>query len=237
MDIYPAIDLKDNKAVRLTKGDYNRCKVYDERPVNTALKFLEAGASHLHIVDLDGAAEGEPVNLQSIRELLSVKGLSCEVGGGIRDERRVEMYLGLGAERVILGTAAVKNYPFLKQMVKKYGDKIAVGVDAKDGLVAVEGWLETSGVDAVGFCRQLTQDGVKTVIFTDISRDGMLSGCNLPSYELLNKIEGLAVVASGGITSLFELERLKAMGCAGAIVGKAVYEGALTLSDCLVFER
>lgn len=237
MDIYPAIDLKDNKAVRLTKGDYNRCKVYDERPVNTALKFLEAGASHLHIVDLDGAAEGEPVNLQSIRELLSVKGLSCEVGGGIRDERRVEMYLGLGAERVILGTAAVKNYPFLKQMVKKYGDKIAVGVDAKDGLVAVEGWLETSGVDAVGFCRQLAQEGVKTVIFTDISRDGMLSGCNLPSYELLNKIEGLAVVASGGITSLSELERLKAMGCAGAIVGKAVYEGALKLSDCLVFER
>ena len=198
-----------------------------------ALEFMKSGATNLHMVDLDGAKFGSPVNFDAIREAAQIKDLFIEVGGGIRDMKRIEDYLSLGVKRVILGTAAIKNYPFVEEAVKEYGDAIAVGVDAKDGLVAINGWQETTTVNSVDFCKKLRDTGVKTVIYTDISKDGMLSGTNLEIYKELSKIEGLDIVASGGITFIDEIRTLNDMNIYGAIVGKAVYEGKLDLAETL----
>ena len=233
MQIFPATDILGGKVVRLTKGDYNEVKIYADSPAAMAREFMKAGATNLHMVDLDGAKHGSPVNFEAIRETAAIKGLFIEVGGGIRDMQRIEDYLNLGVKRVILGTAAVKNYPFVEDAVKAYGDAIAVGVDAKNGLVAVNGWQETTSVDSVEFCKKLRDTGVKTVIYTDISKDGMLSGTNLEIYKELSEIQGLDIVASGGITFADELKTLNEMGIYGAIVGKAVYEGKLDLKEAL----
>lgn len=233
MHIFPATDILGGKVVRLTKGDYNEVKVYADSPAAMAYEFMKAGATNLHMVDLDGAKHGSPVNFDAIREAATIKDLFIEVGGGIRDMQRIEDYLNLGVKRVILGTAAVKNYPFVEQAVKAYGDAVAVGVDAKNGLVAVNGWQETTSVDSVEFCKKLRDTGVKTVIYTDISKDGMLSGTNLEIYKELSKIEGLDIVASGGITFVDEVKALAEMNVYGAILGKAVYEGKLDLKEAL----
>ena len=233
MQIFPATDILGGKVVRLTKGDYNEVKVYADSPAEMALEFMKSGATNLHMVDLDGAKFGSPVNFDAIREAAQIKDLFIEVGGGIRDMKRIEDYLSLGVKRVILGTAAIKNYPFVEEAVKEYGDAIAVGVDAKDGLVAINGWQETTTVNSVDFCKKLRDTGVKTVIYTDISKDGMLSGTNLEIYKELSKIEGLDIVASGGITFIDEIRTLKDMDIYGAIVGKAVYEGKLDLAEIL----
>ncbi len=229
MQIFPATDILGGKVVRLTKGDYDAVKIYADSPYEMAQRFIEAGAVNLHMVDLDGAKDGTPVNFEAIREAAKIKDLFIEVGGGIRDEARIEAYLELGVKRVILGTAAVKNYPFVESAVKKYGDAVAVGVDAKNGLVAINGWLETTDVSSVDFCKKLRDSGVKTVIYTDISKDGMLSGTNLEVYAQLSQIEGLDIVASGGITFEDEIKALRDMNIYGAIVGKAVYENKLDL--------
>ncbi len=234
MQIFPATDILGGKVVRLTKGDYNQVKIYADSPAEMALEFMKDGATNLHMVDLDGAKDGLPVNFEAIRETAKIDGLFIEVGGGIRNMQRIEDYLSLGVKRVILGTAAIRNYPFVEEAVKKYGDAIAVGVDAKEGLVAVSGWQETTNVNSVEFCKKLRDTGVKTVIYTDISKDGMLSGTNLEIYKELSKIEGLDIVASGGITFAHELETLRDMNIYGAIVGKAVYEGKLSLKDALI---
>ena len=233
MQIFPATDILGGKVVRLTKGDYNEVKVYADSPAEMALEFMKSGATNLHMVDLDGAKFGSPVNFDAIREAAQIKDLFIEVGGGIRDMKRIEDYLSLGVKRVILGTAAIKNYPFVEEAVKEYGDAIAVGVDAKDGLVAINGWQETTTVNSVDFCKKLRDTGVKTVIYTDISKDGMLSGTNLEIYKELSKIEGLDIVASGGITFIDEIRTLNDMNIYGAIVGKAVYEGKLDLAETL----
>lgn len=233
MEIFPAIDLKDNKVVRLSQGDYNKVKVYSENVQEIPEDFLKQGAKNLHIVDLDGAKEGTPFNQETIKAILQVKGLFFEIGGGIRDEQRIADYLALGVHRVILGTVATKNPKFVGEMVKKYGDAIAVGVDAKDEMVATHGWLENSGIPSFEFCQQMVDLGVSTIIYTDISKDGMLSGCNLPAYQRLCGIKGLQVIASGGVSSLEELQELKSYGCHGAIVGKAIYEGKISLSEAL----
>lgn len=230
MEIFPATDICGKKVVRLVKGDYSRMTVYSDSPALMAREFMAAGARNLHVVDLDGARDGSPVNLEIIREAAAIKGLFVEVGGGIRDEARIEGYLELGVKRVILGTAAVKNYPFVERAVKKYGDAIAVGVDAKNGFAAVNGWLETTTVSSVEFCKRLRDTGVKTVIYTDISKDGMLSGTNLEVYGRLSEIKGLDIVASGGITFEDEIVALRKMNIYGAIVGKAVYEKKLDLA-------
>lgn len=232
MEIYPAIDLRDGKSVRLTKGDYNRMKVYDDDPAGVARGFLAAGARRLHVVDLDGARTGVPQNAETVRALTAV-GLQTQLGGGIRDEKRIEEYLRWGISRVILGTVAVRDFAFTERMVKRYGDAIAVGVDARDGQVAVSGWEETTSLSGIEFCRRLRDAGVKTVIYTDIGRDGCLQGANLPLYQTLSKIEGLDVIASGGVSFEGDLTALNAMGLHGAIVGKALYEGKLTLRRCL----
>lgn len=233
MQIFPATDIIGGKVVRLTKGDYNEVKIYADSPAEMALEFMKAGATNLHMVDLDGAKDGTPVNFDAIKEAAKIKDLFIEVGGGIRDMKRIEDYLSLGVKRVILGTAAVRNYPFVEEAVKEYGNAIAVGVDAKNGLVAVNGWLETTTVNSVEFCKKLRDSGVATVIYTDISKDGMLSGTNLEIYEELSKIKGLDIVASGGITFIDEIKTLSDMGIYGAIVGKAVYEGKLDLKEVL----
>ena len=233
MQIFPATDILGGKVVRLTKGDYNQVKIYADSPAEMALEFMKDGATNLHMVDLDGAKDGLPVNFDAIREAAKIDGLFIEVGGGIRNMQRIEEYLSLGVKRVILGTAAIRNYPFVEEAVKEFGSAVAVGVDAKEGLVAVSGWQETTNVNSVEFCKKLRDTGVSTVIYTDISKDGMLSGTNLEIYKELSEIKGLDIVASGGITFAHELETLREMNIYGAIVGKAVYEGKLSLKDAL----
>lgn len=233
MELFPAIDIRGAKVVRLTKGDYDVMKVYRDSPKEVAEEFLKAGANNLHVVDLDGARDGSLANFESIKALASTKGLFIEVGGGIRNMERIEAYLKLGVGRVILGTAAVKNYPFVEQAVKEFGNAVAVGVDAKDGMVAVSGWEEVTATDSLDFCKRLRDTGVKTVIYTDISKDGAMSGTNLEIYKKLSEIKGLDIVASGGITYESEIETLRDMGTYGAILGKALYEGKLDLSRAL----
>jgi phosphoribosylformimino-5-aminoimidazole carboxamide ribotide isomerase len=234
MIILPAIDLKDKTCVRLYKGDFATAHKVAEDAVSTAKKFEQAGAMWLHMVDLDGAKNAKPYNDDVIFDVKKNTNLHIEVGGGIRDMKRVEDYLNLGVKRVILGTAAIRNYPFVEEAVKEFGNAIAVGVDAKNGFVAVSGWQETTSVNSVEFCKKLRDTGVATVIYTDISKDGMLSGTNLEIYKELSKIEGLQIVASGGITFADEIRALNEMGIYGAIVGKAVYEGKLSLKDALI---
>lgn len=233
MKIFPAIDLLGGKAVRLTKGDYDKSTVYSDDPVSVAKGFYADGARYLHIVDLDGAKHGKTTNFETVSKIVAATGMYCEIGGGIRDMARIESYLAAGADRVILGTAAVNNPDFRREAVQKYGDKIAVGVDAKDGFVAVGGWLETTNVNGIDFCKELAHEGVCAIIYTDISRDGMLSGTNLELYRELNKISGVEFTASGGITGIEELHTLKNMGTAAAILGKALYAGRLELKKVI----
>lgn len=233
MQIYPAIDLKNKQVVRLYKGDYAKVTVYSDNPVATALSFKEAGAGNIHLVDLDGAKEGSPVNYGVIKDIVSETQLFAEVGGGIRDMRRIENYLKAGAGRVILGTAALENPDFLAEAVKEFGGSVAVGIDAKDGKVATRGWLDVSDTDAAEFAVRVRDAGVKTIIYTDISKDGTLSGTNMEVYGKLVKIGGLNVIASGGITYIDEIRQLARVGVYGAILGKALYAGLLNLADAL----
>ena len=233
MKIFPAIDLRFGKVVRLTKGDYNVMNTYCENPAQMVRIFKEKGAECLHIVDLDGAKDGNPTNFEAVKAIISEGGLFTEVGGGIRDEQRINDYLSMGVSRVILGTVAISDFDFTCRMVKKYGDKIAIGVDARDGMVAVGGWLETSSQNSVDFCKKLADAGVKTIIYTDISKDGMLGGTNLEVYGTLSQIKDLDIVASGGISFENEITQLKSMGIYGAIVGKAIYENKLQLDKVI----
>lgn len=235
MQIFPAIDLRDGKAVRLLRGDYERMTVYSAQPCGVARRFIRAGARHLHIVDLDGAKDGRPgmANWVEIEALVQQGHAFIEVGGGIRTEEGIRKYLELGVDRCILGTAAVEDFAFTQRMARRYREKLAVGVDARDGKVATNGWLKTSSEDSFDFCRRLRDAGVQTVIYTDISRDGSLSGTNLDAYRRLAELEGLDIVASGGISDVSEIRALNEMGTAGAILGKAIYDGKLDLGMCL----
>ena len=233
MDLFPAIDLRGGKAVRLYQGDYDRMTVYNADPAAQARAFVEAGAKFLHVVDLDGAKDDTTANMDTIAVIARQGGLSIEVGGGIRDEERIRRYLDLGVDRCILGTVAVKNFRFAAEMAQKYGDKIAVGVDMKDGFVAVNGWKEVTPEPGVDFCRRCAAAGVRAVIATDISRDGTLQGTNMDLYRELLTIPGLRVTASGGIAAMAELETLQAMGCHAAILGKSIYTGAIDLAEAV----
>ena len=233
MDILPAIDLRDGKVVRLFRGDYDNMVTYSADPLEVALSFERAGAKRLHMVDLDGAKEGKPINAEVIKKVTSSTSLKVEIGGGIRDEKRIIDYLDMGVDRVILGTIAVRNFDFVAECVKKYGDKIVVGVDAKDGMVAVEGWLEKTEISAYEFCEKLKGIGVKTIIYTDISRDGTLQGTNLKAYEKLSEIKGVNFIASGGVTFLDEIDALGKIGVDGIILGKAIYDKKLDLKEAI----
>ena len=233
MEIFPAIDLKDGKAVRLFQGDYDQMTVYSHDPVEVARGFKAAGAKNLHLVDLDGAKDGKLVNFETIKAITGEVEMFVEVGGGIRDEERIRQYLELGVGRVIMGTIAVKDFAFLKAMVEKYKDQIAVGVDVKDELIAINGWKEITDINGMDFCSKLRDIGVKTIIYTDISKDGGMQGTNLQAYEKLSEIEGLDIVASGGISFEEEITALKNIGTHGAILGKALYTGTLDLKKAL----
>ena len=233
MQIFPAIDLSGGQVVRLYQGDYDQMTVYGQDPCAAARTFLEAGAKYLHLVDLDGARDGTTANFDSIAAIARQGGLYIEVGGGIRTEDRIRQYLDLGVGRCILGTIAVKDFAFTERMAQKYGGRIAVGVDARDGYVAVNGWKELSRERGVDFCRRLRDAGVRTVIYTDISRDGAEQGTNLEVYRELADISGLDITASGGVSSLEELRALRDMGTRAAILGKALYTGRLDLKTVL----
>ena len=233
MYIYPAIDLYDGKAVRLLKGDYAQMTVYSDDPVSVAKDFAAAGASHIHLVDLEGAKLGRPANLDSIRAIVETTGLFAEVGGGIREMETVDSYLAIGVSRVILGTAAVKEPDFLKAALQKYGEKIAVGVDLKDGYVAIKGWTETSDLKAEEFFGKMQALGVKTIICTDISRDGAMKGANRALYRELSAKFDIDLIASGGVSSMEDVTALAAMRLHGAIIGKAYYIGAVDLKKAV----
>ena len=233
IEIFPAIDLHNGQAVRLTQGDYNQVEVFFKNPVEVLDFFNKNNSKNLHIVDLDGAKDGNTKNYEVIKELVEKSDFFVQVGGGIRDEERIKKYIDLGVDRVILGTVAVENEEFLIDMVKKYGDKIAVSVDAKDEKVAVKGWTETVELNSLDFCKKLSNIGVKTIIYTDISKDGMLSGTNLDVYLRLSKLVESDIIASGGITFLDEIRELNENNIYGAIVGKAVYSGKLDLKEVL----
>ncbi len=233
MILFPAIDILSRKAVRLYKGDYNQVTVYSDKPWKFAEDFVSQGCSAIHIVDLDGARSGETVNIETVKKISEVKGLYSEIGGGIRNMETVEKYLDAGVSRVILGTAALQNPVFLKEAVKKYGSKIAVGVDLKDGKVAVKGWLETSEKDGIEFLKELEDIGVENVIVTDISRDGAMKGTNVELYKRIKNEVSLKVTASGGVSSMEDIKALKALDIYGAIIGKAYYTGAIKLEEAL----
>lgn len=233
MYIYPAIDLYGGKAVRLFKGDYAQMTVYSDDPVSVAKDFAAAGASHIHLVDLEGAKIGRPANLAVIAKIVETTGLFAEVGGGIRDMATVDSYLSIGVSRVILGTAAVKDPDFLKAALSKYGEKIAVGVDLKDGFVAIKGWTETSDLKAEEFFEKMQKLGVRTIICTDISRDGAMKGTNRELYRALSAKFGLDLIASGGVSSMEDVEALAEMKLHGAIIGKAYYIGAVDLKEAV----
>jgi len=231
--IYPAIDLYEGKAVRLQRGDYEQMTVYSDEPVSVAHEFKNAGASALHIVDLEGARTGKPANFEIIKKITTESGLFVQVGGGVRTSETIEKYLSAGIKRVILGTAAVSKLGFLYEMVRDYAEAIAVSVDIKDGLVAIKGWTEVSSQDAFDFCDTVSGIGVKTLICTDISKDGMLSGTNMELYRTLRAKLPVGLIASGGVTSLDEIETLSKLGMDGAILGKALYTGAIDLADAI----
>ena len=233
MIIFPAIDLFGGKAVRLYKGDYDQMTVYNENPVEVALDFKAQGAEWIHLVDLEGARSGETPNLPVIRKIVSESGLKAEVGGGIRTIEVIEKYIEAGVSRVILGTAAVTDPEFLAEAVGKYGDKIAVGVDIKDGYVAIKGWRETSALEAFDFCRRLEALGVRTVISTDISRDGAMQGANHELSDALSRELGIEIIASGGVSDMSDVRRLAKRGLYGAIIGKAYYTGAINLKEAI----
>lgn len=230
MKIFPAIDIFEKNAVRLFKGDYNQMTIYG-KPTDFIDDFIKCGAKQVHVVDLEGAKTGETPNSDVIEELCK-KGVFVEVGGGIRSMQVIDKYLSIGVSRVILGTIAVTDREFLKTALKKYGDKIAVGVDIKDGLVAIKGWTEKSALNGIDFIKEIISLGVKTIICTDISRDGAMAGSNHELYRTLSKLD-VKVIASGGVSSIEDIKALSDIGVYGAILGKAYYTGAVNLKTAI----
>ncbi len=233
MYILPAIDLYDGKAVRLYKGDYKNMTVYSDDPLSVARDFEAAGAEYIHMVDLEGAKDGTCPNFDVVAAVAANTSLKVEIGGGIRSEETIRRYIDAGVHRVILGTAAITDWDFFSAMVAKYGDKIAAGADCRDGYVAIKGWLETSAVTCHEFCEKLDAIGVKTLICTDISRDGAMQGTNRELYADLAARFRMNIIASGGVSSMEDIRSLHAMGLHGAIVGKAYYIGAIDLKEAI----
>lgn len=239
MKLYPAIDIKNGQCVRLRQGKFDDVIIYSNNPVDIAKEWEACGASFIHLVDLDGALCGHAVNAEVIRKIASTVNIPVEVGGGIRNIKDIEDVLALGVSRVIIGTKAVENPNFIKEAVDKFGaDKIVAGVDAKDGLVAIHGWEKVSNIKAVDLCMEMKKLGIKTIIYTDISKDGMLSGPNVYQTKLLSDQTGLDIIASGGVSGLKDLELVDEAGIHGAIIGKALYEKKIDLRQAVaMFER
>ena len=233
MLIFPAIDLYEGKAVRLLRGDYENMTIYSENPPEIALDFQKSGAEWIHLVDLEGAKDGTTPNLSTVARIVEKSGLQCEIGGGIRSMDVIENYIAAGVSRVILGTAAVEDESFLVRAVEKYGDKIAVGADIKDGFIAIRGWTETSDRDAFSFCRKMQSIGVSTLICTDISKDGAMQGTNRELYRDLSREFKMQITASGGVSTIDDIRHLVSLGLYGAIIGKAYYTGAISIKEAI----
>ncbi len=239
MQLYPAIDLKDGQCVRLKQGEFKEITVYSQKPEEVAALWQSQGATFLHLVDLDGALAGRSVNDKVIKKIADTVSIPIEIGGGIRSEEAIESMLSLGVTRVIIGTKAVENPEFIRDMVKKFGpDRIVAGVDAKDGMVAVEGWEKISGISALELCNRMKEYGVRHIVYTDISRDGMLSGPNVEYTKRLTEETGMDIIASGGMSSMEDLKQLTRAGVCGAIIGKALYEKRIDLKEAIkAFEQ
>ena len=233
MIILPAIDLYDGCAVRLLRGDYDKMTVYEKNPEKIARHFKDEGATHIHIVDLEGAKTGKTPNIETVKKIIKETNLSAEIGGGIRSLEVIDEYVSAGVDRVILGTAAVTDPDFAKEAVKIYGEKIVVGADIKDGYVAIRGWTEKSSLSLGEFCKKMQDMGVKTIICTDISKDGAMEGTNLSLYKDLMEKYDMNIIASGGVSSLDDVKRLTEIGVYGAIIGKAYYIGAVAIKDAV----
>lgn len=233
MIIFPAIDIKENKCVRLLQGDFNKVNVYGDNPCEMAKKWEKSGAEFIHIVSLNGARGEGNINDESIKKILQNINIPIQIGGGIRDKKRVKELLDFGVNRVIIGSMAVKNKKLLKELVEEYKEKIVVSIDAKNGKVATEGWEEVSSVDSIELCKELERIGVKTIVYTDISKDGMMIGPNFSIYEELSKETNLDIIASGGVTTMEDVKRLNSMNLYGAIIGKALYENRIDLREVL----
>ena len=234
MIIYPAIDLYNQKAVRLFKGDYNQMTIYNDNPASVAADFKDSGCTHIHLVDLEGAKNGTTPNFEVVKTIKETSNLFCEIGGGIRDLATIDRYINEAkVDRVILGTAAVTNEGFVEEAVKLYGEKIAVGIDIKDGFVAIKGWTEKSDLDAFDFCKKMQDIGVKTIICTDISKDGAMKGTNHELYKQLSENFDIDIIASGGVSSILDIEKLTNLDIHGAIIGKAYYTGAIDLKEAI----
>ena len=233
MQIYPAIDIIDGKAVRLTQGKFDNVEIFNDDPVRAAEQWVKKGATYLHLVDLDGARYGKTFVTDTIKHIKKAFDIPIETGGGVRSIEDVELRIAAGASRVIIGTAAVKNPELVKKAVELYGTKIALGVDAKNGMAAVSGWEEVSGITAVDLCMQMKEYGVRDVIYTDISKDGMMSGPNIDSTKELIEKTGMDIIASGGVSTIQDIENLQNIGAAGVIIGKALFNGALDLEEVI----
>jgi phosphoribosylformimino-5-aminoimidazole carboxamide ribotide isomerase len=233
MQIWPAIDLRDGKCVRLRQGDYEQETVFADDPAAVAREFVEKGAEHLHIVDLEGAREGLPVNLPGVQDILSAIDIECELGGGIRDEQSVTELLGFGLSRLVIGTSALTDRDWFRETCRKYPGRLALGIDARDGRVATDGWLQTSDVEAVELARQLADEPLAAIIYTDIATDGMLRGPNVAAMAAMQAAVRVPVIASGGVTTAADVAALAEAGLAGCIIGRALYVGTLTLEDAL----
>lgn len=233
MIIFPAIDILKGKCVRLIQGDYNREKVYSDSPVDMAKQWETKGAEFIHIVDLDGAKSGKSINEEIIIEIAKSVNVPIQVGGGIRSMETVKTYLDNGVKRVIIGTAAIEDEAFLKEAVDTYGERIVVSLDAKNGYIATDGWTDTSDVLALDLVKKLEEIGVKTIVYTDIAKDGMLQGPNLEEQKAINEATSIDVIASGGVTTKEDVENLKQLNLYGAIVGKALYDGKITFEELI----
>lgn len=233
MKIFPAIDIFEGQAVRLFKGDYNDMTVYSKNPEKVAEYFKNSGAEFIHTVDLEGAKSGLTPNIDTVKKIIDKSGLKVQIGGGIRSQETIEKYISIGVHRVILGTAAATNHAFLSEMAKMYGEKIAVGCDLKDGFVATKGWTETTSETADEFFSRVCSLGIKTVICTDVSRDGAMQGTNTELYKKLGEKYPIDIIASGGVTDMSDITKLRDMGMYGAILGKAFYTGSIDLETAI----
>lgn len=237
MNIFPAIDIYGGSAVRLFKGDYAQMTVYEKNPLNVAEKFADAGAKYIHLVDLEGAKTGLTPNLSTVESIVKSTSLFVELGGGIRNMETVEKYLSIGVDRVIIGTAAITDENFVDEAVKKYGAKIAVGADIRDGFIAIKGWTEKSQFTFEDFCRKMQDKGVETLICTDVSKDGAMRGTNRELYRKLSNELNVNIIASGGVSTLDDIRALREMNLYGAIIGKAYYTGAIDLKEAIEVAR
>ena len=237
MQVWPAIDLRGGKCVRLRQGDYDKETVFNDDPVAVALEFQEAGARHLHIVDLDGAREGSPVNLPVVQDIVAAVEMECELGGGVRDEQAIAELLGFGLGRLVVGTSAIEQPEWFSATCKAFPDKLVLGLDARDGMVATDGWLKTSSVSAVELAQQFANEPLAAIVYTDIATDGMMAGPNVAAMKEMQDSMDLPVVASGGVTTLADVRSLAEAGLSGAIIGRALYEEAFDLREAIAVAK